>query len=126
QIRDAVGPTVHVVWWRRARWLVPLFGLATTAAVAMLWLHHPDKRAIAPDAAVEAPAPLATTLWIGGDVVDVGELDDTPVLDDPTATLATGDDDEVGILPAVDLGWVDSLDDAAIDRAEHWLEKKKT
>jgi len=29
-------------------------------------------------------------------------------------------------LPAGDLGWIDQLDDHAMDRAEHWLERKKS
>jgi hypothetical protein len=27
-------------------------------------------------------------------------------------------------LPADDLGWIDSLDEHSLDRAEHWLKKK--
>ena len=124
-IREAVGPVVHVPWWRRARWLVPMFGLATTAAAALLWIRHPEKHVVTPDAATSAPAAEPAFVYVGGDMIDVGALDDAPVLDDPVPTVA-GEDDEVGLLPASDLGWIDSLDDGAVDRAEHWLEKKKT
>ena len=127
-IRDAVGPTVPVPWWRRWRWLAPIGALAATATAALLWLHHPEARQVTPDAAIarhaEPPAPT-TTRRSGGQIIDVGELDDTPVLDDP-GSIATGDDAPVGILPADDLGWVDDLDDGAAERAEHWLERKKT
>ena len=133
RIRDAVGPDVPVPWWRKLRWLAPVGALATTAAVAVLWLHHPgdvtrpDAVAAAPVAPVVDLAAPPTTLWIDGQVIDVGQVDDR-VLDDLDDALATGagDDDVTGVLPAADLHWVDSLDDSAADRAEHWLERKKS
>ena len=127
-IRNAVEPLpLHVPWWRRMRWLVPVGVLASTAAAALLWLRRPEPHAMRPDAAPVAvqPAVSPTTLWIDDQIIDVGELDDTPVLDDP-GSVADGDDNAVGLLPAQDLGWVDKLDDGAAERAEDWLEKKKS
>jgi anti-sigma factor RsiW len=63
QIRLAVGPDVPLPWWRRMRWLAPVSAIATTAAIALLWLHHaPADHAAIPDAATPAalaPAPAA-------------------------------------------------------------------
>ncbi len=43
QIRESVGASVPLPWWRRARWIAPISTLVTTAAIALLWLHHtPD------------------------------------------------------------------------------------
>jgi len=134
RIADAVA--VRTPWWRR--WFVPAGALVMTAAAAMLWIHHtPDPEPVTPahvvviahasDAAVPVPAPVAepTEIWLDGQLIDVSDVDESAVLgdlDDPETVTAEDD----GLLPAGDLGWVDQLDDHAIDRAEHWLERKKS
>ncbi len=135
QIRAQVGAMPTRPWWRRARWLVPIGVLAATAAIALLWLRHPAPEPpvalVQPhvDAGAPAtdPAPAAATaLWLDGAAFDVGDVDPA-VLDDSHDMLATEADttDDLGILPVDDLGWIDTLDDKAIDRAERWLARKK-
>jgi len=126
---------VKLPWWRR--WFVPVGALVMTAAVAMLWIHHtPDPEAVQPaphvaiapaDAAVPAPVPAAqsTEVWLDGQLVDVSDVDENALLDDLDAPDAVTAEDD-GLLPAGDLGWVDNLDDRALERAEHILEKKKS
>jgi anti-sigma factor RsiW len=143
QIRLAVGPDVPVPWWRRLRWIAPVSAIATTAAIALLWLHHaPAEHAAIPDAATRlaiAPAPLpaptptaapaaaTTTLWIDGQVIDVGNVDPEALIDDGQSSddAVTADQSDDGLLPVSDLGWVDALDDKSIERAERWLARKK-
>lgn len=126
EIRAAVGPTVpaRFRWWR---WLVPsAIGVVVTAAIALLVFHHPhDVKVVSPTVHDDGATPLATpeaatALWLDGHVVEVDDLDPSFLDDDSGDALATG-----GWLPTDDLRWIDSLDDAAIDRAESWLEKKK-
>lgn len=131
QAVDAEKPA----WWRRWLVIVPIGALAVAAA-ALLWVHRADEPAprTAPIAAVThdaatPPPPAAepaepSEVWIDGKFVDVTDVDpdllDAP--DEPAADVA----DEDALLPASDLRWVDQLDDHAIERAEHWLERKKS
>ena len=140
QIREVVGPTVPVPWWKRLRWVAPISTLATTAAIALVWLHHapadhatPRDAAIvaAPAPAVEAPKPTAAhdndkpaTIYIDGQVIDVSNVDPEAMIGDD-ASDNTADATSTGLLPASDYGWIDQLDDKAIERAERWLAKKK-
>jgi hypothetical protein len=131
----AVGPRVPLPWWRTWRWLVPAAALAGVAAIALVVVRHHPTPAVAvvvPDArepiavATQPPAPTAedSTLWLDGQAVDVGDVDPTQLLlDDVDETDALADDTGT-LLPADDLGWIDSLDEHALDRAEHWLKKK--
>src|SRR5438445_6944292 len=43
-IRAEVGDRAPTVWWRNWKWIVPIWALATTAAIALLVLrgHHDD------------------------------------------------------------------------------------
>ena len=122
-------------WWRRWLVLAPIGALAITAAAALLWLRHepapphdPPVATLTPDAAVPA-APTApaqpTELWLDGQLVEVGDVDPDVLFDDSPEDV-TADGDDGGLLPAGDLGWIDQLDDHAMDRAEHWLERKKS
>jgi hypothetical protein len=141
QIREAVGPTVPMPWWRRMRWLAPISTLATTAAIALIWLHHapadhatlapPDAANVAANVAViAAPAPppappeaaKPTMMYIDGQVIDISNVDPEALVNDGTSDdTAAGTD----LLPAADYGWIDQLDDKAMERAERWLARKK-
>jgi len=146
-IRLAVGTDVPRPWWRRWRWLAPTVTFATAATVMILMWSRPTPGA-APDRAPrpaasgpdpardpavrDVPAAEVVPLWLDGDEVDV-ELSASDLLGEPGVT---GDDDaaqaeraaasdEVRLLPATDLAWVDHLDDEALARAERWLAGKK-
>jgi hypothetical protein len=122
---DAIKPP----WWRR--FLVPIGILSIGAAALALYMkaepavEQPSTpvAVVMPDAAVPAPRAEPTEIWINGHLLDVGDVDPDALddLDEPSALA-----DEDSLLPADDLGWVDQLDDRAIDRAEHWLERKKS
>jgi hypothetical protein len=122
---DAIRPP----WWRR--WLLPVGVLAVGAAALALYVNREPAveqppapvAVVIPDAAVPAPPVEPTEIWLNGHLLDVGDIDPDALddLDEPT-DLA----DEDSLLPAGDLGWVDQLDDRAIERAEHWLERKKS
>jgi anti-sigma factor RsiW len=142
QVREAVGPTVPLPFWRRLRWLAPVGTLVTTAAIALIWLHHTptDRAAIVHDAgtlalvapaAPAAPAPAvepaaAPAVYIDGQVIDISNVDPEALMDDmdgsPDDTAAAEPDS--ALLPAADYNWIDQLDDQAMERAERWLERK--
>ncbi len=142
QIREAVGPTVPMPWYRRMRWLAPISTLATTAAIALVWLHHaPADHAqvtherdasvafiapIAPrvEAAPAARPAEATTIYIDGQIIDISNVDPEALINDG-ASDGTADASSSGLLPASDYGWIDQLDDKAMERAERWLARKK-
>jgi hypothetical protein len=130
----AVGPRVPLPWWRNWRWLVPAAALAGVAALALVVVRHhpapavavvvPDARTPIAEGTQPAPADEDSTLWLDGQAVDVGDVDPTQLLlDDVDETDALADQTGT-LLPADDLGWIDSLDEHALDRAEHWLKKK--
>jgi hypothetical protein len=126
-------------WWRSWRWIVPVWAVATTAALALLVTRsgapaEPQRtRATVPDAGgahdPARPAPEPIALWLDGEVV---ELDDVPTsaldeLDgDARAALAPDDAVSAGILPVADYGWIDTLDDDAVVAAEDWLKRNKS
>jgi hypothetical protein len=113
--------------------------------VAIVALADADRRArnapvdplpiALPTHAAPAPSSATTTaVWLDGRIVDLDGLDpeaipdelldhDSLVHDELAADEATPTS---GILPANDLGWVDNLDDKAVERAERWLARKKT
>jgi hypothetical protein len=142
QIRETVGPNVPLPWWRRARWIAPIGTLVTTAAIALLWLHHvPTQTAIYTHdsgvaalatppvvAAVEPPAPAAppptTTMYIDGQVIDISNVDPEALMDDDAGDNTAAATDNA-VLPAADYNWIDGLDDKAMERAERWLARKK-
>ncbi len=140
RIASAVGPGAPRAWWRNWRWLIPIGALAAASAAALLLVHRTPAPSEAPTVAqqpIVAPAPkpaatepaAKTQLYLDGETVEVDDADANRLLDelmddkpDADAPIA---DEELGLLPATDLGWIDNLDDAAIERAEHWLAKKK-
>ncbi|MEJ7603832.1 MAG: hypothetical protein WKG01_38485 [Kofleriaceae bacterium] len=122
---------------RRWGWLVPVFGLATAGAIAMVVLHdpapQPETLAPAPVIVVTTPAPIpapipvrpeaALPFWLDGQVVRI-ELDAldavaAALLDDGEPTLT---DD--ALLSTTELEWLDALDDAELERAERWLDER--
>jgi hypothetical protein len=135
-IHDAVGPGVPArPWWRRAAWLAPIGAVATIATIAVLWSRHPAEPPSPPSAPIvdagAAPslAP-ATTLWLDGEIVDVDALDPAALdeLDgDARDALADEGDEPTGeLLPTATYDWIDRLDDRGLDRAERWLDRKKS
>jgi hypothetical protein len=141
-ISRAVGPKVPRPWWRNWRWLVPIGGLAATAAAALIWLRLPEHestqaRRATPASDAGAPAHVAQddtvaadAIWLAGQIIDLtnpteidARLDE---LDRDVHELLDNDDVTGGFLPASDLRWIDNLDDGALDRAEHFLDQKKT
>ena len=129
-IGDAVGPHAPKRW-RGWRWLVPALALGTAGALAMLVLHDPpaEKPEVQP-IATPAPAPVPEpapgdedlALWLNGQTVEVdGEaldaIEDALFEDEPVGGGS-------GMLSTSDLEWVDALDDAALERAERWLDDR--
>lgn len=143
-IRAEVGDEAPRPWWRNWRWIVPIWALATTAAVALLLTreqpvaetHAPSPSSLSkhepsltndaatadePSPPVEAEAPA---MWLGGEVVHLDGVDDTSfeLLDDSArAELDTDEPDD-----SFDLQWIDQLDDRAMDSVEQWLMHKRS
>ncbi|MGE5185348.1 MAG: hypothetical protein ACM31C_24965 [Acidobacteriota bacterium] len=136
QIEGALPAEVPRRWWRRWRWLLPVGTLAAAAAIALVWLvraPHGDAPTVAatPPPVVHHEPPLpaepAMSMWLGGEVVDIDDLD-AALPDDDLDSDALATDNGAGpgsILPAGDPAWIDQLDDNALDRAEALLERKK-
>lgn len=133
-IRAEVGDRAPRPWWRNWRWIVPIWALATTATVALIVLRHDEpatrehvQRDVVKDAGVKAlPTPA---MWLDGETLLIDDVEE-PALDDLDieARAALGPDEDVtgGILPVADYGWIDTLDDEALDRAEDWLKRKRS
>ncbi len=139
-IRAEVGDQAPRPWWRNWRWIVPIWALATTAAVAIVVLRSdapvepttvvgPGHQGDAGVAEVPVPAAATTAMWLDGEALELEDVDGT-VLDelDGEARAALGPEGDVtgGILPVADYGWIDALDDEAIVAAEDWLNRKRT
>jgi len=131
-IRAEVGDDAPRPWWRNWRWIVPVWALATTAAVALIVLHHhpePSRTVLRDPPVAAPPAPPAHAMWLDGEALDLDDIDE-PALDtlDGDARAALDPDDDVtgGLLPILDYAWIDSLDESAIDRAETWLQRKRS
>jgi hypothetical protein len=131
-IRADVGDRAPTMWWRNWKWIVPIWALATTAAVALIVLRgHHDKAPVQQLTTAThqeqhvVPAPeqthsttTAPTMWLGGEVVDVDALDDQSLDDlDQAARDSMGSGDDVSL---------EDLDDAGLDQLEDWLEKNKS
>lgn len=131
-IHHAVAAEPLRPWWRRWRWLVPALTCAAAAAVLLAIARRP---ALVPEPrdppsasrAVQDPPPAGdvVALWLDGGEVDVDLSAPDPLdgasLGDRTLLPRSDEPDEVALLPATDLAWVDGLDEAALDRAERWL-----
>lgn len=148
-IRSAVAAEPPLPWWRRWRWIVPAMTCVTAAAVLIVIWPRPHRVRTEPSPPRPPPAQVAgepasdgeLTLWLDGEAVDVDlSKGDAPrdvlgAVSGPAAPSVgetagddpgeSGDGDEVGLLPATDLAWIDHLDAAALDRAERWLAGNK-
>ncbi len=149
-IRQAVAAEAPRPWWRSWRWLVPAMTCTAAAAVALaLWPRLAADPGIDPGAAHhlvpppgdpppparEPPGDDVVALWLDGSEVDVDltrpeaveqVLGDQMLGDGPAARsdeleAAHAPLDEIGLLPAAGMAWIDDLDDAALDRAERLL-----
>ena len=60
-IRAEVGDRAPTVWWRNWKWIVPIWALATTAAVALIVLrnHHETPPVQALTTPTPKPGPCA-------------------------------------------------------------------
>src|SRR6478735_559545 len=86
-IHAEVGDEAPRPWWRNWRWIVPVWALATTAAVALLLsrAHHdvptptPTPQPIARPAAVTPPPPAtqesAPAVWLDGEPVEIDDVE---------------------------------------------------
>lgn len=125
-IRAEVGGEAPRPWWRNWRWIVPIWALATTAAITLLVTRDPAKPSarapvpfVAPTAVTPTPTPTlerAPAVWLDGEPVEIGEGD----VDLPDA-IATEDSDD-----AFDLQWIDELDERQIESVEQWLQDKRS
>jgi hypothetical protein len=132
-IRAEVGERAPRPWWRNWRWIVPIWALATTAAVALLVTRDKTVEKTAPRSTpmmskhVETPAPSATpatadeasAMWLAGEIVELDDVDDTrfePLDDSAHAALDIDEPDD-----SFDLHWIDQLDERAMDSVEQWL-----
>jgi hypothetical protein len=130
-------------WWRRWQLIVPFGACLAGAAALAIWLGT-AKAPVAP-AAVAPPelahaapaAPAASTqaatapdasdlVWVDDQAIDLGGIDPDAIfgdLDRETRDAMEADTagDAGGILPAVDLGVVDNLDDSQLDAAAQAL-----
>ena len=149
-IRQAVADQVPRPWWRRWRWLVPAMTCTAAAAIALALWPTPPAAVLGPapapaaDISMQAgseppPGDDLVPLWLDGSEVDVdlsrpgtsGAIDQMLGAAGGAAPhaaeagndldVATPPGDEIGLLPAAGMAWVDDLDDAALDRAERLL-----
>jgi hypothetical protein len=137
EIRLAVGPNADPFsarsWWRKWRWMVPASALVAMAAVALFVMHHQHEIAETKPVALIAPPVAAVehddnnapaAVYLDGEPVEVDDtFDPSTLLDDDGSEELT--DNSHALLPSDNLQWIDSLDEHALDRAEHWLDHKK-
>jgi anti-sigma factor RsiW len=141
QIRSAVGPVAPRPWWKRWFWLAPVGALVAAAAGILLWISagrtpvetvtpppvtaheiSHDVAQVARDQPVaQASDDASSLMWLDGDFVDLDDVDPSKLPDE----IATEDTSSGPLLSAPDFGWIDDLDDSALDQAESWLSKRK-
>lgn len=151
-MEDAIGNEVSgqptsVPWWRNLPIMVPVSLCAAAAIVMLIMLKTSATKSertatlTQRDAGIEQhveaserAASKPTTLWLDGEAFDLDEIPDdalqqiTTDLDEAPLDVETDTigDDEAGILPTSDYGWIDTLDDDAAERAEAWLTRSKS
>jgi hypothetical protein len=131
-IRAEVGDRAPTVWWRNWKWIVPIWALAATAAIALIVLRghhdetpvqqlttttHQEEHHVTPAPEQTHSTTTAPSMWLGGEAVDIDDLDEQSLDDlDQSARDAMGSDDVS----------LEDLDDAGLDQLEDWLEKNKS
>jgi hypothetical protein len=135
-IRAEVGDDSPRPWWRNWRWIIPVWTLATTAVITLLVIRSDkpvEHHSVAPlrvDAGVieEQPQPAAATtaMWLDGEVFEVDDAALEALDAEARAALEPEEDVSGGILPMADYGWIDTLDDEAVMRAEDWLKRNRS
>lgn len=122
----AVGTRVPRPWWRVTwKWALPVVACGA-AALALVVALRPAPEPVAPTATAhveqahpaEPAAPSAPLVYLDGEALDIDAVDPA-ALDDVDPVVA----DEDSLLPTE--GWIDRLDDRALDRAEHLLARRK-
>jgi hypothetical protein len=130
----------------RRRWRWPVLGIGLAAAVAAsvlvltraprvepreVAIQEPDARAaeepvVPPAAPVRPPSDPSAPLALGDGVIAVEELDaiDPDLLDGEREEEEVARDDEAGLVPDLELDWLDALDDAELDAVEAWLDEE--
>ncbi|HUS29468.1 MAG TPA: hypothetical protein VMZ53_13205 [Kofleriaceae bacterium] len=125
-IRAEVGDRAPRPWWRNWKWIIPVWALATTAAVALIVMRDHD--APAPQHALTSPSQHDTpstqrevtnapAMWLDGEALNLDDVDDASLDNLDQAAREVLDTDDVGL---------DELDDAALDEIEQWLEKERS
>ena len=126
QIRAEVGARrAPMPWWRNWRWIVPIWALATTAAIALIVLRDhreapPTQHAVTIPHHEPVPTRTVTNapaVWLDGDALNIDEIDDASLDALDQAAREALEPDEVSL---------EDLDDAALDRLEDWLDKERS
>ena len=125
-IRAQVGDRAPSPWWRNWKWIVPVWALATTAALALIVMMRagdeapPPKHAVTTHERDVAPEPVKTNapaMWLDGEALNIDDIDDSSLDELDQAAREVLDADDVNL---------DELDEAALDEIEHWLESTKS
>jgi hypothetical protein len=132
-IQEAVGDEVPRPFWRKWRFAVPVLALAGATAIAVFALRGTSEDSVPAPIVIETPtperAPADETMAVyldGTDLelaIETAELADDR-LDEMTFAGLDSFEPEENLL-GNDLGWVDDLDEADLQRLEGWLERKK-
>lgn len=129
QVASEVAPSP---WWRSWRWLAPIGLLAATATIALMVVRSsssetpPEQTAlrdagvVAPIAHEEPPRERAPAVWLDGEPVDIDAIDIDAI------ELPAELDDDIDDIDVLGYGWIDTVDDAAIENIERWLERQKS
>lgn len=133
-IRAEVGEDAPRPWWRNWRWIVPIWALATTAAIALLVTRDaPGVEKSAPPQPVltkEVEPPLqppveapAEAMYLDGESVNLDNVDPAfdPRDDSARAALDVEEPDD-----SFDLRWIDELDEKSMESVEQWLMHKRS
>ena len=112
----------HAPKRRRWHWWFALVPIAAAAAAMLLWMR--SSREVPFEIHVPVPQVQTAELWLDGEPLDVDAVDPGALPEAPPAPdeIANGDD----LLGAPVFGAVDQLDDNELERAERWLDRKKS
>jgi hypothetical protein len=150
--RTRMQPT-FVPWWRDVRYIAPLGAVAAIAVVVLIVKIMGASRPAAPgkpaSASVDRPSDrtdgeafdVGPMVWIDGQPVDLDSLDtvqlelapfdSSDLIDADSTGASTRSSDllegaDTGVLPVSDFTWLESLDDAELQRVERWLAGKRS